>query len=297
MLHTSGAARANRQKIEGDMIEHYLLTKFNLPLDYARYPGQHDDPAWLAHRWTLFAKYCLPSVLNQTDTDFIWVIYCAASTPEPYISRLKCLAEGNDQVRVVSLETTTHGEHFAKWAVGRGDLRAPYILTTRLDNDDAMSTHYMGKFRAAALRHLQRHTHAFTGPHLWNVPIGYQVADGKYYLSIDPNGPFLSMLERADSEGIRTILSLSHRDAGRYARTYVFTRPAWLQVVHEENLINELTGVRVPIHPEERFGLEWSPSSAPEPFLGIAREIAATATRWIRRAVLRIVRTLSWIAR
>lgn len=62
--------------------EHLIITRFNLNL-YAR--DKHDAPTrterWLAHRFEVFERYCLPSVAAQTNPNFRWLCLFDAATP------------------------------------------------------------------------------------------------------------------------------------------------------------------------------------------------------------------------
>jgi Putative rhamnosyl transferase len=226
-------------------LNHLLLTRFNLPINYARRPGQHGDRAWLEHRWALFQEYCIPSVLGQTNHDFIWIIFCWDGTPEWYRARLDGLTKSDVRVEVAYLSTSTSGEHLPRLATQRGFDLGPYLLTTRLDNDDAIATSYMETVRYAAQRERRRGSEL---PRVLNTPVGYQLSRGKPYLRVDTKGPFVSMLERAETgRDLSTILAVSHRELAHvFSSRQVWTLPSWLQVLHGENLANELLGLRVP---------------------------------------------------
>ena len=57
------------------IIKHYILTRFNLC-------GRNRDKSkqstltkeWLHHRIKLFETYCLPSIKQQTNQNFKWLI-------------------------------------------------------------------------------------------------------------------------------------------------------------------------------------------------------------------------------
>ena len=71
---------------------HVIMTRFNVER-----PRRHDpmrlDPDWLAGRFDLFEKYCLPSVAAQTARDFHWLVYFDAGTPEPIRRRIAACRE------------------------------------------------------------------------------------------------------------------------------------------------------------------------------------------------------------
>ena len=72
---------------EADMtFRHLILTRFNI--QYEELSDDGIQPQWLDSRCRLFETYCLPSLQQQTCTDFTWVILADRRTPEPYQSRI-----------------------------------------------------------------------------------------------------------------------------------------------------------------------------------------------------------------
>ena len=56
------------------MVQHFLLTRFNLKLKEWQTTKQGESVGselWLTKRFELFRKYCLPSVKQQTNQNFI----------------------------------------------------------------------------------------------------------------------------------------------------------------------------------------------------------------------------------
>jgi hypothetical protein len=70
----------------------------------------------------------------------------------------------------------------------------------------------------------------------------------------------------------------------------------WLQVVHDDNLVNKVDGVRVPFAPERRFGLSRPELRAPESILDVGRDVgrslidytASLARSGVRRTTSRV---------
>lgn len=275
---SAGPGRAHDTRAE-DVVQHFLLTKFNLPISYAQRTGQHAEATWLSDRWSLFERYCLPSVLNQLETRFTWILYCWDETPEPYRSNLEGLAARSERISTVFLPTATRGEHLADWAATHDVALGPHLLTTRLDNDDAISSDYIQRVRDAGMAYLAR-TSRPRQPHLLSFPVGYQLRAGRYYLRVDPKGPFVSLLESATDATPNTILSLSHRDApSTYGTTRISVRPSWLQVLHDDNLVNRLEGIRLPVNPGARFGIGPQDAATDEGVSAVALEVARTSFR------------------
>ncbi len=127
---------------------HILITRFNItyedtPLVCRK--GLQED--WLAQRFALFETYCMPSVLGQTNRSFQWLVLFDEHTPEPFRGRIDC--------------HVTEGAYHAVWMssfdldVIKANVRrfispdASHVITTRLDNDDAISRHFVARVQNA----------------------------------------------------------------------------------------------------------------------------------------------------
>ncbi len=76
-------------------MKHFLVTRFNLKHNNWK-TGKDGQKVltdtWLIHRFKLFEKYCLPSVKNQSNQNFIWCCFFDNSTPQEYMVRIKKLS-------------------------------------------------------------------------------------------------------------------------------------------------------------------------------------------------------------
>src|SRR6188508_2207312 len=71
-------------------IRHVLLTRFNMPTP-GREAKLRSDPGWLARRFDLFERYCLPTIAAQDAQDFGWIVYFDEATPAPFRDRIERL--------------------------------------------------------------------------------------------------------------------------------------------------------------------------------------------------------------
>ena len=58
--------------------KHFLITRFNLKKkgwETTKNNEKIQTEEWLRHRFELFEAYCLPSVINQSNQDFIWYVF------------------------------------------------------------------------------------------------------------------------------------------------------------------------------------------------------------------------------
>lgn len=248
--------------------QHFLLTQFNLK----NFPqGEHaNEEAWIEwtrNRITLFRKYCLPSILNQSDQDFTWILYFDQDTPDefrPFIEELQAISniqivffQGMDEFDIRYMDPIK--------ALSSPD--SPWILTSRMDNDDAL--------HRDAIRMIRSNFRAKQG-FLISLSSGYVLDPQEMTLShyYYPMSPFISLVERNNGR-FRGIFQRGHtrwnelrlgvikelwheyfNPAGRKAY-FVVDKPLWIQIVHGENISNSFyRGLPVASEVElEEFGL------------------------------------------
>lgn len=76
--------------------EHYIVTRFNLPIFGAKVNG-HDSKScnkdYLDYRFDLFEHYCMPSIINQSCQNFKWLVLFDDETPHEFKERAYRLHE------------------------------------------------------------------------------------------------------------------------------------------------------------------------------------------------------------
>ena len=110
------------------------------------------------------------------------------------------------------------------------DAETEFLITSRVDNDDALARDALGTVRRA----FQEQTREFI-----NLESGCILARGAVYRALLPCNPFLSLIERRGPEPWLTVWGVDHdraREIGPVRN--LRDRPYWLQVVHERNLTN-----------------------------------------------------------
>lgn len=144
------------------MLHHFLLTRFNLLLWTKDKAGHKERTAeWLEHRFALFERYCLPSIMAQTCPEFEWIVLFDSSTPQWFRGRIAEWQKECPQLKPVFVEPEMGrfiAEIFRREVCLRLALRQAQemqgrVLTTYLDNDDALSVWFVEDVqqRASAL--------------------------------------------------------------------------------------------------------------------------------------------------
>ena len=222
------------------MIQHFILTRFNLRLWNRDKSGSSvRTRGWLDHRFSIFEKYCLASIIGQTCKDFKWIVLFDSKTPDEYKTRIEGYQNVCPQLIPVFVEPQD-GRFFARIfgeeVRKRMDLSAR-ILTTYLDNDDALNSHFVEDIQ-------RRAENLHDGTFITYVD-GYQYyTDCEYVMRIHyPRNHFLSVVEKNDVSGVRTIY-------GYGSHYYVVKIPGvhieqisdsrmWCEVIHEKNMGND----------------------------------------------------------
>jgi hypothetical protein len=76
------------------VFKHFLLTRFNVKTKWKTTKNGEETltEKWLSHRFDLFEKFCYPSVRNQKNQGFRWLVFFDINTPTPYKERISDLA-------------------------------------------------------------------------------------------------------------------------------------------------------------------------------------------------------------
>jgi hypothetical protein len=213
--------------VSADGLSHVLLTRFNTRLDDDTPPPPE---TWLRSRLELFDQYALPSVAQQDVPPDSWLIFCDAGSPgwfrEEFPDRLPVWAEP------VWLDGPFSTDKAAAAVAAR--VATPWVITTRMDNDDCIARNYLGAVRAAFA----------SSREFINFTAGLQFEGGRLYRRLDPSNAFLSLAEPA--VGLTTVFIDWHdRVANHGPLRQVRTPPMWIQIVHGENLANSVRGIRI----------------------------------------------------
>ena len=180
----------------------------------------------------MFEKFCLPSISAQTNNNFQWIVLFDESTSEGYRSRINEYKEQCKQFLPVFVGEKWHHNFIA---VFRGVIKKlctesgenfDMLLTTYLDNDDALATDFVEDIQT-------RVVNFSTGTFL-NYSTGLQYfPKSKILLRVDyPHNHFISLYEDYDERLFRTVYGYgSHAfidklDNVRVSNTYSGARSA-----------------------------------------------------------------------
>lgn len=216
-------------------MKHFIITPFYARRRFVGRPKpQLPSLEWLERRLHLFEDYCLASVIGQSARNFDWFVYFDESTPAPYLERFGLLTGKYPNIHL-KLCSSWEDRTVANDVVAASASGTRWLITTRLDNDDGIHRDFVATIHAAAAERNE----------FLNFPRGIILYSGKCYLYRHPSNAFLSLVEPVET--VRTVCSIPHELAHRYAPIRQLDEaPAFLQVLHEENVSNKPRGTRVP---------------------------------------------------
>lgn len=221
------------QPVHVDEAEQALLTRFNVQLTTGSDVGVSN--AWLEPRIELFASVCAPSVAAQSGGACPWFVVVDARTPVPALDRIQRACAGTD-ARVLPLAGVYSDLLLREALAGHLSRARPHLVTSRLDNDDALAADYLDTVLEQA-RPVEQEVLVATR--------GYQLAGSRAYAVTDPCSPFLTMVERTRPQPV-TVFCAPHHEVHRAFATRPLTGGRlWVQSIHGDNIANIVTGARV----------------------------------------------------
>ena len=220
-------------------LQHFILTRFNLLLWKKDKEGRKvRTTEWLEHRFALFERYCLPSVMGQSCQAFSWIVLFDITTPERFKDRIADYQKKCPQLIPVFVEPE-NGRKFAR--IFRNEvikrMEADRVITTYLDNDDAINVRFVEDLQ-------QRSMGLDDGTFIYYSD-GYQLftSDG-YLMQIHyPNNHFVSVVEPGLPAMVKTIYGYGSHYYIDKNKSAVIERiektPMWCEVVHDKNVDND----------------------------------------------------------
>jgi hypothetical protein len=229
--------RDGSSAVDHHQFHHVILTPFNCLRSKDPDEGKWQirlNPEWIEHRFVLFERYCLPSLIKQSNQNFLWWIYFDRHTPLKFLDRIRkdLDAYSHYQIKLCDLygSETVQDDLRQELHVSKA-----WLVTTRLDNDDGLNRGFV-EWLHEKVRVGRKEAIEF--------PWGIVWANGRPYLSYQKHNAFISISE--SRAHCRSVLGVQHKFVGReYPVQIAGSQPAWLQTVHDANVSNKIRGWRI----------------------------------------------------
>jgi hypothetical protein len=223
--------------------KHFLITQFNL---YSGHSGNKEYQSWVD--WTrkrieIFRAFCLPSIKNQNNKNFLWLIYFDKETPTEFYDLIEYL---KDIPFILPYFTSGFAGFNYQYLIDIKNLvgDANWVITSRFDNDDCLDKN--------AIEIIQRNFRE-SDEFLISLASGYtlDIKDNSlshYYYSMSP---FISLIENVNKLTLKGIFFLPHTKwddlrlhlskelFGKNNKSiFILDKPYWLQIIHGDNISN-----------------------------------------------------------
>jgi len=218
---------------------HYLVTRFNVPVESWLHDHSGNitrDENWFRHRLDLFQKFCVPSVLGQSVSNFQWIIYCDRATPAVQLKSIEASVQDVPNVQIRFVENLHQLVVDFKMLLSQSG--TSMVISSRLDNDDAIGNDFIMLIQEVA-----------EGKE--NAVINFD--GGLFYdqdhkvmtrLKSETTNPFISLVEKCTSSGnLVTTLGFHHYEIpSGFKVIHVHDGFHWLRIIHSRNVRSTMKG-------------------------------------------------------
>lgn len=267
---------------EGTVLKHFLFTRFNVVSevgDKNRSPGVD----WLRYRLKIFNKVTIPSIRNQIVKPDHWFILLDTSTPDEIRAEIDFIVASANlnfcKPCYIPFFNSAIAMELIKDYLCSSD---EWLLTTRLDNDDALHPRFLESVKSSAVVG----TREFI-----NIPQGLIIANGKAYRKRDYSNAFVTLSEPV-AKAKSVWVEQHHRVARHAPIKQVLLRDGWIQFVHGGNIANQVRGFRatyksidqtaVPEHLMKQVLVESSGELIIDNSIGLVQRYSGSARRLLK---------------
>lgn len=218
--------------------KHFIITRFNLVFKVFKEDKSgnktHTDE-WLEKRFELFDWFCFPSIANQTNNKFIWMVLFSYGTPDYYKEKIDKYRQAFPGFVPLYLKDDEVMLDRLKKEISKSlTANESHIITTRIDNDDSFHKDITSLIQQQFAGQEDQYMN-------FNKGLQYDMDNGVLCQLSYKNNAFISRIESVKNGDFKTVLEKRH-DTGykKGDMKYIETYPAWLQIIHEGNVSNSL---------------------------------------------------------
>jgi hypothetical protein len=214
--------------------QHFIITPFNVDIG-VKSREYILGTQYLENRLKIFQEVSYPSVYNQSNQNFQWLVFIDKETPTSYQKTFEELSRWL-RLSIILTEPNVNFHPLLVEAIKkRLDRDTEFLITSSLDCDDAFHRHY--------IRFIQENFREQDFEFI-NFPFGYLLRKDGLFLRQYLSSTFISLIERIN-DPIITSKVMSHSKVFELFQQglklrQIFTEPLWLQTVHDNNLLTKL---------------------------------------------------------
>ena len=220
------------------MFYHFLITRFNLKnpdWDVTKNNEILLDEKWMDERLELFSNYCFPSVINQTNKNFKWLLFFDSSTSQKYRNKIANIIDNNPQILIFYIDGMPKFQEAILEFLKINAADKEFLITSRIDNDDCIHKDFINEIQK------QFNKQDFLA--IDNI--------NGYTMQVEPTfilgkkehifNPFISLIER--NHNPKTVWHYVHNMWKKEPRLiHLSEKRLWLSIIHGKNKVNEFDG-------------------------------------------------------
>lgn len=197
---------------------------------------------WMNNRIHLFKTFCVPSIVGQTNQNFLWLCLFDKDTQSKYIHEIDDMLKSmNNYVPIfLSSEESSAFPLLLKEVITCLKDDSPYLITTRVDNDDALNKSFIQTI--LDILDCQKESDVF-----YSFTCGlqyYTEANIAVQLSYPRNHfPALICKNSNKKKLIHHIMEYNHFYLQQCDFPFVQIKnlvPMWIETIHERNVDNDI---------------------------------------------------------
>ncbi|MDQ1297136.1 MAG: hypothetical protein QG611_1115 [Bacteroidota bacterium] len=227
--------------------KHFIITRFNLRSAEKEWSRDKQGNSvftdeWINHRTDLFLKYCLPSVVNQTNKNFLWLLYFDITTNDNIQKKFRDLE--NEHKYLLKVIYVNGYEDFQKSycndVLSLCNTDQKYIITTRLDNDDIIHKDFIKKIQDNFFEQ------EFMAVNFVKILMINPYEKNKIHIDYSFSNHFISLIEKINHEGISGCYNKGDRFWNqKYRIIQINDKPYCIEIISERNVLNNFRGFPV----------------------------------------------------
>ncbi|MGB8972349.1 MAG: glycosyltransferase, partial [Pseudomonas capeferrum] len=121
-------------------LKHFVFTNFGIGIK---------DELWLSYRLEVFSNTALPSLANQSNQGFEWIIFVDEALPTLHRTRLETLLRGSG-LNARTLRVSDYSMVSREILRLIKDVDEAVLVTSRMDDDDCIHEHVIDLIQAEA---------------------------------------------------------------------------------------------------------------------------------------------------
>ena len=220
------------------MFYHFLITRFNLKnpgWDVTKNNETLLDENWMDERLELFSNFCYPSVINQSNKNFKWLLFFDNSTSEKYRNKIDQILNNHPLIIPFYIDGMPNFQTAILNYIAKNANDKDYLITSRIDNDDCIHKDFINEIQK------QFNKQDFLA--IDNI--------NGYTMQVEPTfilgkkehifNPFISLIERNFEP--KTVWYYVHNMWKKEPRLiHLSEKRLWLSIIHGKNKVNEFDG-------------------------------------------------------